>query len=289
MRTIGEHRGVPPELHAVSGFSFLEGASDPEDLVAEAARLGYEAIALCDRDSLSGAPRFFSAARKAGVRPLVGASVSLDQPGLRKGTHNQTLHRRLTLLAENRRGYQNLCRLLSRINTRAPKGEGRATWADLDDFSGGLVALLNDPRDEDPVRGVFGRGNVYVELNRHLLREQERQNQVRIELARSRGLPLLAANAPCFATPARKGLQDALTCLRFKKKLDEAGRLLEANAERYVKPPKTIRNLFRDLPEAVDNADELGRRLEFTLQDLGYEFPRYPLPPARPTRRTCAR
>ncbi|MBI1357908.1 MAG: DNA polymerase III subunit alpha [Acidobacteria bacterium] len=269
---------MPTELHAVSGFSFLEGSSDPEDLVAEAARLGYEAIALCDRDSLTGAPRFFTAARKAGLRPLVGASVSLHQPGIKKGTQNAVLDRRLTLLVENRLGYQNLCRLLSRINTRSPKGEGRARWADVEELSSGLVALLSDLRDEDPVRGIFGR-NVYMEINRHLRREQERENLARIELARRHGLPLVAANSPCFATPARKGLQDAFTCLRFKKKLDQAGRLLEANAERYVKPPKTMDHLFRDLPEAIANADELGRRLEFTLDNLGYEFPQYPLPP----------
>ena len=266
------------ELHAASGFSFLEGSSDPEDLVAEAARLDYQAIALCDRDSLSGAPRFFAAARKAGVRALVGAAISLDQPGLKKGALNAVLDRRLTLLVENRRGYQNLCRLLTRINTRSPKGEGRATWADIDDYSGGLVALLSDLRDEDPVRGIFGPRNTYVEINRHLLRGQARDNLARIEFARSHGLPLIAANAPRFANPSRKALQDVFSCLRFKRKLDNAGRLTDANAERYLKPPKTIGNLFGDLPDAVANADELGRRLEFTLENLGYEFPQYPLP-----------
>lgn len=267
------------ELHAVSGFSFLEGASDPEDLVREAARLDYEAIALCDRDSLSGSPRFFAAARKAGVRALVGAEISLHQPGVKKGTPNSVLDRRLTLLVKNRRGYQNLCRLLTRMNTRSPKGEGRARWADVDEFSGGLVALLGDLRDQDQVRGIFGARNTYVELQRHLVREQERDNLARIEFARRYGLPLVAANAPRFASPARKALQDVFSCLRFKRKLDDAGRLLEANAERYIKPPKTLGNLFRDLPEALANADELGRRLEFTLENLGYEFPQYPLPP----------
>lgn len=270
---------MPTELHAASGFSFLEGASDPEDLVKEAARLDYQAIALCDRDSLSGAPRFFSAARKAGVRALVGAEISLDQPGVKKGTPNSVLDRRLTLLVENRRGYQNLCRLLTRMNTRAPKGEGRARWADIDEYSGGLVALLRDLRDEDAVRGIFGARNTYVELNRHLIRDQERDNLARIDFARRYGLPLVAANAPRFASPARKALQDVFSCLRFKRKLDTAGRLVDGNAERYLKPTRTISNLFGDLPEAVANADELGRRLEFTLENLGYEFPQYPLPP----------
>ena len=116
------------EIHTASGFSFLEGASDPEDLPAEAARLGYEALALCDRDSVSGAPRFFQAARKAGVRALVGCEISLDQPHVKKGTPNAVLNRRLTVLVANRIGYRNLCRLLTRMNLRSPKGEGRARW-----------------------------------------------------------------------------------------------------------------------------------------------------------------
>ena len=187
------------ELHSASGFSFLEGASDPEDLLGEAANLGYEALALCDRDSVSGAPRFFQAARAAGVRALVGCEVSLDQPDVRKGTPNAVLDRRLTVLVENREGYRNLCRLLTRVNLRAPKGEGRARWEDIEEHASGLVALLHDLRDEDEVRGIFGDGSVYVELQRHMLREQEHANRDRIEFARSHRLPLLATNGvrPC--------------------------------------------------------------------------------------------
>ncbi len=266
------------ELHAASGFSFLEGASDPEDLVNEAARLNYQAIALCDRDSVSGAPRFFQAARKAKIKPLVGAEISLHQPGIKKGTPNASLDRRLTVLVENRTGYQNLCRLLTRMNLRAPKGEGRAAWEDIDDFSLGLVALLHDLRDEDPVRGIFGRRNVYVELQRHHRREQEKDNQARIEFARRHGLPLIATNGVRYAVERRKPMFDIFTCLRLKKKLDQVGRLLDSNAERYLKPPPHIAELFRDIPEALANTDELGVRLDFTLANLGYEFPKYPLP-----------
>ena len=267
------------ELHCASGFSFLEGASDPEDLLGQAASLGYEALALCDRDSVSGAPRFFQAARAASVRPLVGCEISLDRLGVRKGTPNGVLDRRLTVLVESRAGYRNLCRLLTRMNLRAPKGEGRARWEDVEEHSRGLVALLHDLRDQDAVRGIFGPGNVYVELQRHLLREQESANRARIEFARSHGLPLLATNGVRYAAPGRKHLHDALACLRFKRKLDNAGRLLEANAERHLKHPGEMERLFADLPEAVAHAAELGGRLSFTLEDLGYEFPEYPLPP----------
>ena len=267
------------ELHSASGFSFLEGASDPEDLLGEAASLGYGALALCDRDSVSGAPRFFQAARAAGVRPLIGCEISLDRPDAGKGVPNAVLDRRLTVLVESRAGYRNLCRLLTRTNLRAPKGEGRARWEDIEEHAAGLVALLHDLRDEDPVRGIFGPRNVYVEVQRHLLREQERANRARIDFARARRLPLLATNGVRYHAARRKPLYDALTCLRFKRTLDSAGRLLDPNAERCLKPPREMERLFSDLPEAVAHAAELGRRLDFTLADLGYEFPRYPLPP----------
>ena len=266
------------ELHSASGFSFLEGASDPEDLLGEAANLGYEALALCDRDSVSGAPRFFQAARAAGVRALVGCEISLAQPGIKKGTPNGMLDRRLTVLVKSRVGYRNLCRLLTRMNLRSPKGEGRACWEDVEEHSSGLVALLHDLRDEDAIRGIFGSRNVYVELQRHLLREQERANRARIDFARARGLPLLATNGVRYDTARRKPLYDALACLRFKRKLDDAGRLLDANAERHLKPPAEMERLFADLPEAIAHTAELSQRLDFTLEDLGYEFPEYPLP-----------
>ena len=267
------------ELHSASGFSFLEGASDPEDLVSAAAGFGCGTLALCDRDSVSGAPRLFNAARAAGVRALVGCEISLGQPDVRPGTPNAVLDRRLTVLVESRAGYRNLCRLLTRMNLRAPKGQGRARWEDVEEHCEGLVALLHDLRDEDAVRGIFGPDRLYVELQRHMVREQERDNQARIELARAHGLPLLATNGVCYDTARRKPLHDALTCLRFKRKLDNAGRLLDPNAERRIKSAEEMERLFSDIPEAVANTAELAQRIAFTLEDLGYRFPSYPLPP----------
>ena len=304
------------ELHTASGFSFLAGASQPEDLVAEAARLGYEALALCDRDSVSGAPRFHKAAKEAGVRALIGCEVSLEGSlqnsgagtacraptgardaawraptsstanGSRITDHKSRITNHgtrntsptLSLLVENRRGYQNLCRLLTRMNTRAPKGEGRATWRDIEEFSGGLIALLSDLRDAEPVRSIFGPGRLYVELQRHLRREQEQANRVRVDFARHYGLPLLATNGVRYAKQSARALFDVLTCLRHKTTLDQAGHRLDANAECHLKPPREMERLFADLPDAVRNTRELAGRLQFTLENLGYEFPRYPVP-----------
>ena len=298
------------ELHTGSSFSFLEGASLPEDLVAEAARLGYPALALCDRDGVYGAPRFHKAATEAGIRPLVGCEISLDSVGTgtpagptnlssrdarkiknhklgkpviratkQQGNASTAHDSRLTVLVEYRRGYQNLCRLLTRMHLGAPKGEGRASWGDVERYSAGLIALTNNLRDADRLRSIFGPKNLYVEIQRHFRREQERHNRTLIDYARYYGLPLLATNCVRYAKKSGRRLFDALTCIREKTVLDQVGRLLDANAERHLKSPAEMAGLFRDLPEAIRNTKDLAARLEFTLENLGYEFPNYPVPP----------
>ena len=295
------------ELHAATSFSFLEGASLPEDLVAEASRLGYSALAVCDRDGVYGTPRFHKAALAAGVQPLVGCEISLgpvgvgnlaspslnreidplpnqartsvrasDRPIRPSGNSHQN---RLTVLVKNRRGYQNLCRLLTRMHLRSPKGEGNATWNDLEEYAEGLVALAGDLHHADPLQAIFGPKNLYIEIQRHFRREQEQANQFRIEYARRHRLPLLATNGVRYAKKSERALFDILTCIHQKTVLDRAGRLLDANAERYLKSPAEMARLFRDVPDAIHNSQELAARLGFTLKDLGYEFPHYPVPP----------
>src|SRR5215831_17738679 len=166
------------ELHARSAFSFLDATPLPEDVAAEAARLEQPAIALVDRDGVYGAPRFYRACTRFGLVPLVGAEVTLETGG------------RLPLLVEDQEGYRNLCRLVTRMKMRAPKGEGAATLDDLAEHAGGLVCLTGGARGaiaaclEDrgvaSARGlierlasIYGRFNVYVELQRHLDRAEE--------------------------------------------------------------------------------------------------------------------
>ena len=122
------------------------------------------------------------------------------------------------------------------------------------------------------------RGNVYVELQRHYNRAQEARNQAAIELARSLHLPLLATQGAQYAKPEERQILDVFTCIRNHRTLDTAGRLLARNSERYIKSPQEMLRLFADLPEATANTVELSSRLDFTLNDLGYEFPRYPVP-----------
>jgi error-prone DNA polymerase len=187
------------------------------------------------------------------------------------------------LLVENRTGYQNLCRLITSMKLRAPKGEAAASGEELNRYAEGLVCLTGEgaptrARFEKLTR-IFGRRNVYAELQRHFHRDEEARNQAVIELARSLKLPLLATNGVCHATPEERELFDALTAVRHKTTVMEAGRLLARNAERYLKSSDAMMRLFSDIPEAVEETGELSRRLGFTLANLGYEFPKYPVPP----------
>jgi len=278
------------ELHARSAFSFLEGASIPEEMVQRCADLGMPAMALLDRDGVYGAARFHLAAKKLGVKAHIGAEITLPP-------ENGEI--RLPLLAASRTGYQNLCRLITRMKMRGPKDAAPEMIAardqDLEEFSEGLICLTggsNGPlvaalaqggipegkRCLERLTHIFGQENVYVELQRHFIRDQESRNQGAIEIAHSLNLPLLATQAPRHAQPEQRELLDVFTCLHHHCTLDDAGRLLARNSEQHVKSSQAMEQLFADLPEAIDNTEELSSRLKFTLNDLGYEFPRYPVP-----------
>lgn len=256
------------ELHARSAFSFLEGSSAPEELILRCRELGMNAAALLDRDCLSGAVRFHQEAKKQEVKAHIGAEISCVE-GFR-----------VPLLAQSRTGYQNLCRLISRMKLRAKKGEGQATREEMEQFSKGLVCLTGaTPLDRlDLLLNIYGRGNLYVELQRHHLRSEEIRNQALVDFARSNRLPLLATNGVSHAIFEEREALDVLTCVRNKVKIREAGRLLCQNSERHFKGPGEMQRLFSDLPEAIANTVDLSQRLQFTLADLGYEFPKYPVP-----------
>ncbi len=297
------------ELHTRSAFSFLEGGSIPEELIAVCANLGMPAMALLDRDGLYGSPRFHLAAKKIGIKAHIGAEVTVasGQWSMVRAKSSSSLvlatgHRplptdfRLSLLVASRAGYQNLCRLITKMKLRVGRKEGAvASEADLAEHADGLICLTGG--DEGPLAAalaqggaqaalqsvkrlteIFGRQNVYVELHRHFHRDEEYRNRVAIEIAEALQLPLLATNGVNYAAPHERELADAFTALRHHRTLATAGRLLARNAERYIKSLADMRALFADLPQATANTVELSSRLEFTLNDLGYEFPRYPVP-----------
>jgi error-prone DNA polymerase len=344
------------ELHARSAFSFLEGATLPEDLISACAHHHMPAMALLDRDGVYGSPRFYLAAEHAGLKAHIGAEVSCEalqehrtfSPQRHRGTEKNKKEKtsaaeksdlfkvchsersegpafsprtslastnlqsnslstrysalstpdgdRIPLLVSSRAGYQNLCQLITRMKLRAQrKEEGAVLEHELEQHAPGLICLTGG--DEGPLAaalkqggpaeahrvidrltGIFGRNNVYVELQRHFHREEESRNRVALEIARDLRLPLLATNGVCYATQRERELCDVLTAIRHHHTLMTAGRLLARNSERHLKSPEEMSRLFADLPEAIANTVELSTRLEFKLSDLGYEFPRYPVP-----------
>jgi error-prone DNA polymerase len=290
------------ELHAASAFSFLEGASLPEDLVQRAAELNMPAMALLDRNGVYGSARFHTLARKQGVRAHVGAEIAVSSLGKRLTPPAWLPHQhppepaRVPLLCASRAGYQNLCQLITRFKMReTTKCEGAATHEDLEEFSSGLVCLTGG--DEGPLasalmRGgeseavkvtenlvrLFGQQNVYVELQRHGEREEEWRNQAAIRIAKRMGLLLLATNGVRYATAYDREILDVFTAVRHHTDLEHAGRLLTVNQQRYLRDAREMTARFSDLPLAITNTLALSERLEFELNDLGYEFPRYPVP-----------
>ena len=303
------------ELRAASAFSFLDGASLPEDLVQRAAELELPAVALLDRNGVYGAPRFYQAAREAGIKAIVGAEVVIDPATLPPGREVirswgpgapppsktsrpqdlKTFHEvRLSLLVRNRQGYRNLCRLLTAAARGKPKGEARLDWATLQRHAEGLHCLTGG--EEGPVahaleiagidatRRLLDRlrdtfdGRLHVELQRHHRRREEHRNRALLELANSLHLPLVATNGVRYARAHDKNLYDILTCIRLHTHLDVAGRQLAAHRERHCKDAVEMSRLFADLPAALAGSFELAQELDFTLADLGYRFPDYPLP-----------
>ena len=271
------------ELHARSAFSFLEAAALPEALAERAARLEQPAIALLDADGVYGAPRFYRACNRLGLSALVGAEITLADGS------------RLPLLVKDREGYQNLCRLLTRVKMRAPKGAGAASYDELAEFAAGLVCLTGGGRGPvaaalaragapagreclERLVGIYGRYDVFAELQRHLSRPEEARNEwLRAEAAHL-GLAPLATNEPRLVARNDRPLLDVLTCIREHTTLEAAGRRLARNSEHFLKSGRVMERLFADCPEAVANTGELALRLGFTLKDLGYRFPDYPLP-----------
>ncbi len=284
------------ELHARSAFSFLEGACVPEELVQVSQAFGAPAMALLDRNGLYGAPRFHLAAKKCGMKAHIGAEVTVDF-----GTERNPQRVSIPVLVQTRAGYQNLCRLITLIKLRVPKHTPCAATPDeLAAHAQGLICLTGDdtgPTAQALYSGetcrtndysnplaraewlvdVFGKGNVYAELQRHFNRAEEARNHAVLEIARQLKLPLLATNGVCYARRVQRQIADVFTCLRNHERLETAGRLLAMNSERFVKSPPEMNKLFADLPEAIANTVALSSRLEFTLNDLGYEFPKYPV------------
>jgi error-prone DNA polymerase len=274
------------ELHCHSHYSLLDGASPPAELVRRAQALGLAALALTDHDGLYGVVPFYMAAQEAGLRPIIGAEVTLAN-----GAH-------LVLLAETQAGYGHLCRLISAAQLAGRKGQPQLGDETLAAHARGLIALSGCAQGEVPAallrgdpaaararaawyREVFGPRNYYVELERHWLAEDQALVAGLVALARELRLPIVATNDVHYAGEAGYRLHDVLTAIRHRCTVEELGSRRRPNSEYYLKSPAEMAALFADLPAALAHTIEIAGRCRVRLRFRDQALPSYPLPPGQ--------
>ena len=271
------------ELHAHSNFTLLDGGSHPEELIARAAELGLGAIALTDRDALYGAVRFAQAGRDDGMAAIIGAELSMDD-----ASH-------LIVLVEDKTGYANLSRLLSRARLDHPRGEPKTGYDLLAKHARGLVALSGCAHGAVParlgggdfrgaleqaarLRDIFGWSNFWIELQRHLEPEDGPRIRALTALAHELELGIVATGGVHYARPEHRDLADVLACIRLKTTLDAAGTQLRPNGEYYLRSAAEMAQLFAEHPRAIRNSVAIAQRCSYRLRKLENEFPDFPLP-----------
>jgi error-prone DNA polymerase len=291
------------ELHAWSNFTFLEGSSHPEELVAAGVAAGLAGLALTDRDGLYGAVRFAKAAKEHNFPAICGVELTLETPDMEpirasrpaRPTHEVPTHTpRIVLLVQDARGYANLCELISLAQLRGRKRDARTQ---LDDFAGrsdGLIALSGGAnglieqalrvRDDDGAFATGARlrdlfpGRFYLELQHHLRPEDGALVQALVQLAQQLGVPYVATNGVAYVDRADAQLCDVLTCVKYKAALATAGTLLRPNAEYVLKTPEQMARLFDAYPLALHNSLTIAEQCTFRLEKLAGQFPYFPIP-----------
>jgi error-prone DNA polymerase len=306
------------ELAAATNFSFLRGASHPRDMVLTSLLLGQAGLGIADRNTVAGVVRAHAALREireAGRAPPIkvregsgpGEYRILDQPSVAPLVDPAALAAqaegfRLAVGARlafadgtpdiiaypaDRAGWGRLCRLLTQGNLRAEKGDCILRLPDLLVEAMGLLLIVMPPRRLDGLEALLPRiaeaapGAAWLGAAM-LRRGDDRRRLVRLgAIAKATRLPLIAVNDALYAHPEDRDLQDVLTCIREGVRIHEAGRRLEMNAERHLKPPREMARLFRDAPGAIEETLHLLSRIEFSLDQLKYEYPDEPVPPGR--------
>ncbi len=300
------------ELHAVSNFSFLEGASHPEELVSTAKALGLSALAITDRNTLAGVVRAHVAAKAVGLRLIVGARLDLQdaplpndpdrsEPGPDSSRHRSDAPGKgtpsLVCLPTDRAAYGQLCRLLSLGQSRAPKAHCHLQLADVAEHAHGQIFIILPPRtwnwrapapfaaDVGRIKQALATGRGADQVYLAATCAYDGQDRARLaalaEIAAHHQVPFVATNAVRFHAPVRRRLADVLACVRAGTTIDQAGHLLEANAERHLKSPAALERLFKDHPAALSRTGEIAQRCCFSLDELVYEYPEEPVPAGR--------
>ncbi len=259
------------ELQATSNFSFLRGASHPEELVETAAALGYRALAVADRNSLAGVVRAHVAAKEAGMRLVVGARLDFSD-----GSPS------VLCLPTDRAAYGRLSQLLTLGKRRAPKGACEIGWRDLEEHGEGQILVPLPPEEAlpDPAFGGFlakaarhYRGRCFLAASCRFRGADADRLAALATLAEGAGTPLVAVNDVLYHMPDRRRLADILTCIRERCTIDEAGLGLSVNAERHLKAPDEMARLFARYPAALARAVEVAEACTFSLDELAYRYP----------------
>ncbi|MGE5397166.1 MAG: DNA polymerase III subunit alpha [Chitinophagales bacterium] len=271
-------------LHTHSCFSFLDGGSSIEDLVQRAVELDLPALALTDHDNLCGAVKFHSCARKAGIKPIQGVEVTLNN-----GSH-------LVLLAQSPIGYRSLCHILSRAHLENPRRSPRVSMDNLKENTAGLIALsgcrqgkitgLILARQYEKARqaaisyrDIWGKDNFYLEVQDISLPGTRQLNQLLLELAGELGMGVVATNNVHYALPEDFRVHDILTCVRTLTRVQDTHRERPLNAEAYLKSSQEMQKLFRDCPQALENTWRIAERCSPALEFDRPYFPDFDLPP----------
>ena len=262
------------ELHCHSAFSFLDGASLPDELVPAALELGYEALALTDHNTVSGSMEFAVSACALGLRPIHGAEIDLDD------------ERHLTLLVEDAQGWSNLCRILTHAHAHTRKKPGPPTQpfvslSEVLEHAEGLVCLsgcaqrgVHDEFSLRRLREAFGADRLRVELQRPFLRHDRARNRRLAGLAQRLGVPCVATGNVHAHASSRAELQDAFVAIRLHTTLDASEPERRGNFSHVLASPEVMAARFPEYPDAVDETARLADRLRFDLgSDLGYRYP----------------
>ena len=255
-------------LWCKTNFSFLEGASHPEELVETAARLGLPAVAITDRNGVYGMVRAFEAARQHGVKLITGSQVSIDDGST------------VVLLAQDRAGYGNLCRLISRGHLRNAKGTCSVSWSEVGENAQGLAALwVNDQANPSLRASGLGilreafRNRLYAVVTRHRWVDDAARERATRESAAQFSLPLVAAAEVLYHVPDRRKLQDVLVCIRHGTTLREAGTRLHPNDQHDLKSAQSFEALYSESPGLVEATLEVADLCRFSLGELVYTYP----------------
>ena len=272
------------ELHCHSYYSFQEGASSIEELVETARSLDYPALALTDHDNVCGALAFAEISKTANIQQITGVEITL------------TDNSHLTLIAQNRRGYTNLCNLVTHAYMESENKQPRLDSHYFKDYSDGLILLTgcsqgsipssiskgNFSQSEHDLRNLlelFGSNNVFIELQNNFVKGDFLRNVRLVELGKKLGIPVVATNNVHYHEKYRQHLQDVLVAIKHNQSLETSTPYLKTNNHYHLKSSQQMEKLFRDIPEAIKNTLKIAERCSFNLiSDLKYQFPNYPVP-----------